>query len=98
MEDDALRIITEHREVWKRKRVLRTIYNGEFFSRLISFRRPDGISVEVGGGPGFLKEIAPDIISTDLVWCPWLDLIADAHQLPFDSESISNLLGLDVLH
>ncbi len=54
--------------------------------------------MEVGGGPGFLKEMLPGVISTDVVWCPWLDAITDAQQLSFKTSSVTNIVGLDILH
>jgi SAM-dependent methyltransferase len=90
--------LLRHRRVWEEKPILRRVYNEEFFARLLAFRRADGLSVEVGAGPGFFKQVAPDIISTDLIWCPWLDAIADAQKLPFRDASLSNVFGLDMLH
>jgi SAM-dependent methyltransferase len=58
----------------------------------------DGLCLEVGSGPGFLKQLFPHLISTDVVWCPWVDIVADAQELPLQNSSISNLLGMDVLH
>jgi SAM-dependent methyltransferase len=52
----------------------------------------------VGAGPGFFKQFAPETLSTDLIWCPWLDAIADAQQLPFRTASVTNVFGLDMLH
>lgn len=90
--------LLRHRRVWDRKPTLRRVYNDEFFARLISHRKPEGICIEVGAGPGFFKQLAPEVLSTDLVWCPWLDAIADAQQLPFRTGSVSNIFGLDMLH
>jgi SAM-dependent methyltransferase len=90
--------LLRHRRVWEQKPILRRVYNDEFFARLLASRKPDGLSVEVGAGPGFFKQFAPDILSTDLIWCPWLDAIADAQQLPFRSNSVASVFGLDMLH
>ena len=90
--------LLRHRRIWERKPILRRVYNDEFFARLLSFRIPNGLALEVGAGPGFFKQFAPDIFSTDLVWCPWLDAIADAQQLPFRTASVANIFGLDMLH
>jgi hypothetical protein len=79
----AQQLLAEHRCVWQRKPVVRRIYREEFFARLLSFRRQGGVSVEVGAGPGFLKETAPEVISTDLIGSPWFDAVTDAHNLPF---------------
>jgi SAM-dependent methyltransferase len=90
--------LLRHRRVWEQKPILRRVYKDEFFARLLASRKPDGLSVEVGAGPGFFKDFAPGILSTDLIWCPWLDAIADAQQLPFRSNSVANVFGLDMLH
>jgi SAM-dependent methyltransferase len=90
--------LLRHRRVWEQKPILRRVYNDEFFARLLASRKAGGLSVEVGAGPGFFKQFAPDILSTDLIWCPWLDAIADAQQLPFRSNSVANVFGLDMLH
>jgi len=68
------------------------------FARLLSFRKNDGVSVEVGAGPGFFKQTLPSVISTDIVWCPWLDAVADAQKLPFQSSTVANIFGVDMLH
>lgn len=98
IDKEALEFFITHRRVWDQKPVLRRIYNDEFFARLLSFRKKDGVSVEVGAGPGFLKQALPSLLSTDLVWCPWLDVVADAQSLPFADSSVANILGLDMLH
>jgi SAM-dependent methyltransferase len=90
--------LLRHRRVWEQKPILRRIYNEEFFARLLAFRKQDGLCVEVGAGPGFFKRVAPGIISTDLIWCPWLDAIADAQKLPFRDASVANVFGMDMLH
>ena len=94
----TLEVLNQHQRIWKQKPVLRRIYQEEFFSRQLAQRKPGGISIEVGGGPGFFKEVLPEVVSTDLVYCPWLDVIADAHRLPFREGSVSNVFGLDMLH
>ena len=90
--------LLRHRRVWDQKPILRRVYNEEFFTRMLASRKPNGLSVEVGAGPGFFKQFESEIVSTDLIWCPWLDAIADAQQLPFRSHSVANVFGLDMLH
>src|SRR5947207_8138846 len=87
---EAQEALNRHRRVWLEKAVLRRIYKEEFFSRQLAQRKIGGISIEVGGGPGFFKAALPDVISTDLIYCPWLDVIADAQRLPFCEGSVSN--------
>jgi len=94
----AQEYFSRHRRVWEQKPVLRRIYEEEFFARLLSYRKTDGVSVEVGAGPGFFKRTLPSVISTDIVWCSWLDVVADAQKLPFQSSTVANIFGLDMLH
>src|SRR5262245_2605198 len=98
LDKEAQAILADHRSVWQRKPILQRIYKEEFFARLAAACRPNGLSVEVGGGPGFLKERLPGSLSTDVVWCPWLDAVTDAQQLPFKAGRVANIVGLDILH
>jgi SAM-dependent methyltransferase len=90
-------ILERHRSIWQTKPVLRTIYHQEFFDRLTQ-HRVAGKTLEVGGGPGYYKESHPDIISSDIQWTHWLDLVFDCQHVPFADSSFSNIVGLDVLH
>ncbi len=98
VDKEAHEQLVRHRRIWEQKPVLGKIYREEFFSRFVKHYKPGGISLEVGGGPAYLREMIPDLISTDLVLCPWLDTVADAHHLPFKSNSVTNIMGLDILH
>jgi SAM-dependent methyltransferase len=57
-----------------------------------------GKTLELGGGSGILKEFLPPVITTDIVFAPWLDAVIDAHALPFRNESLDNIVLFDVLH
>lgn len=57
-----------------------------------------GLTVEVGGGAGNLKEFSPHVLCTDVVRMPWLDALVDAQHLPFRNTSVSNIVLFDVLH
>lgn len=98
IDTEAQEYFSKHRSVWEQKRVLQRIYNEEFFARLLSFKKKSGVCIEVGGGPGFFKQVLPGVLSTDIVWSPWLDAVADAQSLPFQSASVANIFGVDMLH
>lgn len=89
-------ILIAHRNIWKKKAVLRALYS-DWYATLIKHLKP-GRSLEVGGGSGNLKEYIPHVISTDIVQVPWLDIVADAHKIPFINESFMNIILFDVLH
>ena len=86
----------DHRELWASKPVLREIY-GDLYRRIAECCVV-GTTIEVGGGSGNFKQFAPDVMSFDIVHEPWLDFVADAQALPLRTESVSNIVMLDVLH
>jgi SAM-dependent methyltransferase len=88
--------IAEQARQWRSKPVLRRIY-GDLYRRMASACVP-GRTLEVGGGSGGFKEFAPDCISSDLLFAPWLDVVADAQRLPFAAGSLANIVLFDVLH
>ncbi len=86
----------ENRFQWQRKPVLRAIY-GDLYRRMAGQCVP-GRTLEIGGGSGNFKEYAADVVASDIAFAPWLDLVADAQQLPIDAESLANIVMFDVLH
>src|SRR5258708_17540492 len=94
----AQEYFSRHRRVWEQKPVLRRIYKEEFFARLLAFRKNDGVSVEVGAGPGFFKQTLPSVLSTDIVLSPCLDAFAGAKNVPFQSSTAAKIFRADMLH
>lgn len=91
-------VLPKHREVWNRKRLLRLVYT-EWYHKVLAHLKPGrGLTVELGAGTGNFKEFKPDIISSDIELCPWLDACFDAHHMPFAGGSLSNIVLIDVLH
>lgn len=89
--------LVEHREQWKRKPTLRAIYE-DYHVRIRNQCRPGNI-LEIGAGSGHMAAFTDqEVVSLDILVAPWLDLVADAQQLPFRDDSLSNIVMLDVLH
>jgi SAM-dependent methyltransferase len=85
-----------HRGVWERKATIRLLY-GDFHRRLLE-SCPEGPVLDIGGGTAHIKDFRPDIVSTDILLFPGIDLVADAHRLPFHDEFFAGVVMLDVLH
>ncbi len=90
-------ILKKHRRVWEKKKVLQRIYHN-WYKLIIRNMAAQEPTLEIGGGGGNFKEFFPDLISSDYTFCPWLDLNLDAHDLPFRSGSLGNIVIIDVLH
>jgi SAM-dependent methyltransferase len=86
----------EFRAVWERKPALRAVYR-DHYRLMAAWSRP-GRTVEVGAGAGSLKDSMPGVLSSDIVPADWLDILLDAQTLPFASGSLTNVVGVDVLH
>ena len=89
--------IAEHRRQWARKAGLRAVY-GKLFRRLREACTPAGSIVEIGCGPGFFKELYPEVVATDVVPNPFAEHVVDAAALPFADGDVGNVVALDVFH
>jgi SAM-dependent methyltransferase len=94
--ENADRILANHRDLWDKKPVLREIYT-QYFTLITDACLPGNL-LEIGGGSGNFKGFIPECISMDIVSLPWLDVIADAQNLPFKKASFQNIIMVDVLH
>ncbi|MBW1765281.1 MAG: class I SAM-dependent methyltransferase [Deltaproteobacteria bacterium] len=91
-----LHILSERKKIWKSKKILKRLYR-HWYCIIGSVLRPGSI-LEIGGGSGNFKEFSPDAISSDIIFTPWTDAVLDAHHLPFQNESLDNIVLFDVLH
>ena len=87
---------SDYRSIWHQKPVLRKLYSG-FYRRMADACRP-GATLEIGDGSGNFKAFAPHVVSTDILFAPWLDSTCDAQALPFREGSFDNVVMMDVFH
>jgi SAM-dependent methyltransferase len=90
--------LEKHRVIWQQKPVLRRLYAEQYYFRLLNNLSAGTHCVEIGSGPGLMAEFAPDVIRTDILHSPFINIASDAHYLPFATGSVDNVIGLDVLH
>ena len=88
-----------HQKIIKEKRFLNKLYT-DFYN---IFKKecidiPEGLKVEIGSGGGFLKEIIPDVITSDVVDIPNVDKVFSAEKMPFEDNSVSVFFLLNILH
>ena len=58
----------------------------------------EGLALELGAGAGFAKEIVPELTTADILPYPTVDMVFDACQMPFESDSVRFICMLNVLH
>lgn len=93
---DTPSILHGHRYAWQNKPSLREVYH-DLYQRIVQALRP-GETLEIGGGTGNFKDYSRDVISSDIQFASWLDVLFDAHQIPFADASFDNIVIFDVLH
>lgn len=96
--DDPAAILHRHRRIWHEKPVLREVYAGWYRRIAAHLPRSAERVLEIGGGSGNLKAALPQVITSDLVSCEWLDLVCDAQHLSFARGSLDGVVMVDVLH
>ncbi len=90
--------LQDHKKTWSQKKILREVYGSWYKTILKDMKKGPGITIELGAGSGNFKEFKPDVLSSDIEACEWLDMCFDAHHMPFGDLSLSNIVMIDVLH
>jgi SAM-dependent methyltransferase len=86
-------------EIIKSKPFLNRVYKDWYRELLAEIpKNIEGDILELGSGGGFLKNILPEVITTDFIFVPTLDTILDAHHLPFSENTFKAILMTNVLH
>lgn len=89
------------RKIIKEKKFLHSIYM-EWYRRLLAVIPTEdacpGKVLELGSGGGFLKDLLPECICSDVFYCPGNDLVLDARQLPFQVSSLRAICMVNVFH
>lgn len=88
------------RKTISEKKALSRLYL-EFYERykhIVEETPRDGIAVEIGSGAGFVKEVVPKTITTDILPYETVELAMDATKLPFKDKSVSSFYLLNTLH
>ncbi len=96
---DSPKRTLEHREIIRKKYFLRKLYTKWYevlFEEIPNYEKKK--IVELGSGGGFLKELAPNIITSDFLDLPTNDLSFSALEMPFDSKSLDGIFMIDTFH
>lgn len=87
----------EHKEILVSKKSLRKIYES-WYNVFKSYVKDDSIYLELGSGGGFIKDIIPQVITSDINKIPGVDQYFSASELPYEDQSVSGIFMIDALH
>lgn len=88
-----------HGKIIKQKFYLRNLYLEIYNQFKKSLKKaPKGKIIELGSGGGFIKEIIPIAITSDIMKLPDCDMTFSASKMPFKHNSVSAFLMLNTLH
>ncbi len=103
MSKDGPERIKIHQNILQDKKLTRQIFE-EFYNVMIkmnNFHFKDCKSnkkVELGSGTSFMKKLDNEILKTDIVESPDLDMIIDATNMPFRNSEIKAFFGVFFFH
>lgn len=97
LDDCSLTLL--HKQILQEKKFLRKVYKS-FYRDLISHipNHETGTLIELGSGAGFIKQIYPNVQTSDVLDLPDIDRIFDATKMPFDNDTVDAILLINVFH
>jgi len=85
-------------QIIQQKSFLTRIYQ-EWYQAIATTLPPgDGAVLELGSGGGFMREFAPNLISSEFFYCPNVRAVVDGLHLPFADKSLRGIVMTNVLH
>ena len=96
IDDPATTVLRKH--IISSKPFLKAIYE-EWYQTLASEvpAGPGGV-LELGSGAGFCDEYIDGLITSEIFYCPTVQMAVDAQHMPFRDQSLRAIVLTDVLH
>jgi SAM-dependent methyltransferase len=100
---DASEFTLAHRRILQSKPLVRALFES-FYRRCRSAdekyfaESPASIRIELGSGAGLMRDVFPDVYTSDLKFLPFVDFIARSEELPFPDASLRAIYAVNVLH
>jgi SAM-dependent methyltransferase len=89
--------LEDYHRRWRQKHALRAVYQ-DLYRRMAQASLPGGQSLEIGGGIGNFEISSDRLLRIDIQRSSGVQVVADAHSLPFCDDVFSNVYLFDVLH
>jgi SAM-dependent methyltransferase len=88
-----------HGQIINNNTFLKKIYE-EWYQQIKSYSgyTENGQYVELGSGSGFIKEIMPQVVTSDVIDVATVDKVFSAYKMPFENNSVDGIFMIDVFH
>lgn len=97
LEVDDPRTTMLRRQIIREKPFLEAIYR-EWYSLVLARLPTTGRLLELGSGAGFLRDMAPEVITSEVFPTPGVMLVADGRRMPFRTAGLDAIVMTDVFH
>lgn len=89
-----------HRNILRSKPFMKRLYRDyyEEFAAAVGEDSGKKVLVELGSGGGFIKEVMPTVITSDVLALAHVDKVFSALDMPFDNESVDAFFMINVVH
>ncbi|HXC06170.1 MAG TPA: class I SAM-dependent methyltransferase [Bacteroidia bacterium] len=96
---DDPRATLAHKDIILRKPFLKKVY-GEWYAtfKAVADQYPNGKLLEIGSGGGFLKELIPNVITSDILPLECCEMVFSAEEMPFADNELQAIFMLNVFH
>jgi SAM-dependent methyltransferase len=99
---DSVDCSLAHRQALQRKTLLRKLFE-RFYRECRDmdnryFKETPGKRVEIGSGSSRIKELYPDVVTSDIKHLMFIDIVLRAEEMPFPSNSLRVIYGINVFH
>lgn len=97
--DDPSRVF-ELRKLIQRKGFLKRYYLNvyEKYRKCLAQCPSEGITLELGSGASFVKDVIPNIMTSDVIPYEGIDQVVDATKMPFANQSLKAICMMNVFH
>lgn len=96
---DDPRATLAHREIILQKPFLKKLYT-DWYKEFINTSKEvgKGAYLEIGSGGGFLKDVFPEVVTSDILDLPVVDKVFSAEKMPYTNNELGAIMMLNVFH
>jgi len=95
---DTPSTLEARREIIRRNAFLWKIYQEWYDNLRVALPGGADALLEIGSGWGGLSECIPNLITSEVFFCPYVRVVLDGQSLPFQDGALHGILMTDVLH